>query len=108
MKKIPISVALDPGLVDEIDEIAEALGESRSAVVERMLRNGAPDERASISALANPLVGKLLEHPKFLSALAAVVGEDLTGDDAERARKLARSVRSKSKGGRSRGKASPA
>ncbi|MFG0276309.1 MAG: ribbon-helix-helix domain-containing protein [Phycisphaerales bacterium] len=109
MKKIPISVALDPQLVDEIDSIAESLGESRSAVVERVLRNGLQDERASIAALANPLVAKLLDHPKFMSALAAVVGEELTVSEVETVGKKSKAAREKKKPGRRpSAKASPA
>jgi metal-responsive CopG/Arc/MetJ family transcriptional regulator len=40
VKKIPCSISIDEALLAEVDEYAESLGENRSIVIQRFIREG--------------------------------------------------------------------
>lgn len=81
MATIGTSIRLDEDLVKRLDALAELRAESRSALIERILKNGVDDEEQFWRVLAkNPLyreVSRLLLKPHVAMALAKSVGEQL-------------------------------
>ncbi|MBO6740432.1 MAG: ribbon-helix-helix protein, CopG family [Phycisphaerales bacterium] len=83
-----INTTLDHSLTERIDAIAEARDESRSATIERMLRNQIAEEEKMLEQLGIGIEGRimafLLNNPKALDVMSKIIGESLT--DEERAR----------------------
>jgi predicted DNA-binding protein len=81
MATIGTSIRLDEKLVQRLDALAELRAESRSALIERILKNGVDDEEELWRALKhNPLyreVARLLLKPDVAMAVARAVGEKL-------------------------------
>jgi metal-responsive CopG/Arc/MetJ family transcriptional regulator len=103
--RINFSVSLLPELVERLDAIAQERHESRSAVIERIIRNGVPDEEQFLQSIENPvkltIMDLLQRNPKVIKALATVLGEYIDDDMIERTGKqvaLAKQRRGK-KGG---------
>lgn len=79
-----VTLTLDPEILARIDAVARARDEPRTAVAERILRNGISDEERLLETIGEGVEGRilayLLQHPKALNALAKAIGEDL-GDE---------------------------
>lgn len=79
-----ITLTIDPMVLERIDAISEARSESRSATVERILRNGVEDEEEMLGSLGQGIEGRIIAHllksPRTLRKLAEVVGAELTED----------------------------
>jgi metal-responsive CopG/Arc/MetJ family transcriptional regulator len=87
-KKTAIAVTIAPELLARVDRVAESREESRSAVMERMLRNQIQEEETLVNQLANPALRETMayiaESPKLLKALAFAMGEHLPKEEIER------------------------
>lgn len=83
-----INTTLDHALTLRIDAIANARDESRSATIERMLRNQIAEEEKVLERVGTGVEGRimafLLNNPKALDAMSKMIGQSLT--DEERAR----------------------
>jgi hypothetical protein len=98
-----ITVTLDPALLERLDVIAEARGDSRSAVIERCVRYGLAEEERFLKVMENPVTRAvfevLAESPMLMSSIATVVGDELSPGELE---KIAESVKKQGKRGRER------
>ena len=83
-----ITITLDHDVLADIDHIAELRSESRSAVMERILRNGIEDENKFLDQLSNPIIRelttRLAQSPQLIEAISRVVGEQVSQDDLDR------------------------
>ena len=66
MAKVQIAVRIDEDLLDAIDELAKAGGDTRTDVIADILKYGIEEERSFSERASNPVVSKLV------SALADV------------------------------------
>ena len=83
-----ITVTIDPAVLSRIDAIAQARKESRSATIERILRNGARDEEETLEKVGTGIEGRvmaiLLHNPQILNVMSKLVGDQLTEDELTR------------------------
>lgn len=96
--------------MQRLDAVAEATGETRSAVVERLVRNGLDDAEHFLKRFENPVIREawgILASPRVLRALAAAAGEEVTPDVAEAAEKAQRLVKRARKGQRGSNEVKP-
>jgi hypothetical protein len=81
-RKQVLSIAIDPVLVARIDELADALNQSRSGFIERLLREAVEAEGDAIRAFQHPVLGpallQALSSRDVLKSMAEVIGGDLT------------------------------
>jgi len=93
----PFSINLDEGLIAQYDELAELRQESRSAVIERVLRNGLEDERRFLRVMGNPIAGRLIEKilasPKLAEMIGRVVQEQVSPEELAEAQRKAPTLR---------------
>jgi hypothetical protein len=77
-----ISITFDPDLLRRVDELADALGQSRSAFIARLVREGVESEGDAIRAFQHPVIGpallKAFSDRDVLKGMADVMGEQLT------------------------------
>jgi len=83
-----ITVTIDPAVLKRIDAISQAREESRSATIERILRNGARDEEEMLETIGKGIQGQvmavLLNNPQILNAMSKLVGDQLADEDLAR------------------------
>ena len=83
-----INTTLDHALTERIDAVAQARDESRSATIERMLRNQIEDEEKVLKQVGTGIHGRImalmLENPKILTTMSKLVGESLTDEQLAR------------------------
>lgn len=83
-----INTTLDHSLTERIDAIAQARDESRSATIERMLRNQIDEEEDLLAQIGVGVKGRimamLLEKPDLLEALSDRLGQALTEEQLAR------------------------
>ena len=83
-----ITLTIDPGILARIDAVATARHESRSAAVERILRNGVENEEEMLETIGQGIEGRIIAHllrsPHTLKKLAKAVGEELTPEKLAR------------------------
>lgn len=83
-----ITITIDPAVLQRIDAIAQARKESRSATIERILRNGARDEEDTLEKVGTGIEGRvmaiLLHNPQILNVMSKLVGDQLTNDEITR------------------------
>lgn len=88
MARRPISISLEPALIERVDRIAEARGETRTDVIERAILNALDGEEKFLERLENPVfrevVTRLMAQPEVLDAIGAVVSERISPTDMER------------------------
>lgn len=86
-----ITITVDPDILTRLDALAEARGENRSAVVERMLRVRLEDEEQFVADMENPLkravIKALTVNPAVLDFVSSVMGEEMTAEQLQRIRK---------------------
>jgi len=80
-----ITTTIDHSLAERIDAVSMARDESRSATVERMIRNQITEEEGLLEQIGKGVEGRvmaiLLQNPKILNGLSKLVGESLTGEE---------------------------
>lgn len=85
--KVKISVAIHPKLLERVDAVAEARGQSRSEVIDRILGNGIKSEEATVKDMEDPIqraiISLLFNSPTVISGLAKLVGRNLTPEQIE-------------------------
>lgn len=83
-----INTTLDHSLTERIDAVAKARDESRSATIERMLRNQIEEEEKVLKQVGTGIEGRImalmLENPKILNTMSKLVGESLTDEQLAR------------------------
>lgn len=105
MAKGFVSVRMDEELMRRLDAVAEATSDTRSAIVERLVRNGLDDAERFLKRFENPVLREawgVLTSPGVLKALAAAAGEELTPEQLEAAAKGQRLVKRARKNRRDR------
>ena len=55
MTRKPISITIDPDLLQRLDQVAERLGETRTAVIERAIRNDLKSQEEYLDSLSTPI-----------------------------------------------------
>tara|TARA_R110002072_G_scaffold95141_2_gene209676 strand:+ start:4504 stop:4884 length:381 start_codon:yes stop_codon:yes gene_type:complete len=79
-----ITTTLDSSITKRIDVIAEFRNESRSATIERMLKNGIESEEEMLASIGVGVQGRitalLLDNPNILSGLSKALGDVLTDE----------------------------
>ena len=94
--KVRVTVCVSRDVLRVVDELAAGSGQSRSRVVEDLLREGAVGEVQSLRALRDPVIGAALAglfgKREFLEHVARVMGKGMSVADrrawAERARQV--------------------
>jgi len=90
MAKEITTVRLDPELIRRLDAVAEARGESRSVVIERVLRNEVADEEDFVNEMEHPvmraLVRMIIASPAATRFVIWLAGG--TTDEAELRRRI--------------------
>lgn len=85
MSKRPISISIETDLLDRVDRLAELRGDTRTAVIERAIRNDIAEQEEFIESLANPVVRgvhkTLTSSPTLLRIIARLVDEDMSDGD---------------------------
>jgi len=80
-----ITTTIDHSLAERIDAVSKARDESRSATVERMLRNQIIEEENLLEQIGTGIEGRvmsiLLQNPKILNVMSKLVGESLTDEE---------------------------
>lgn len=90
MATINTSIRIDEDLWNRIGDLGEMIGQTRSEILSRIVRNGIEDEERVHRMMRDPVYGRFLElliKPSVMSKLAQLAGESLTSDDLERARR---------------------
>ena len=89
MPKHKFSISMDVELVKRIDAVAEARGEGRATVIERMCRNDIDEEEKFLKQFDNrgyrAVYDLLATHPRLIQRIATLVGEELSDEDREHA-----------------------
>lgn len=84
MPKSQISIKLDSELLDRIDELAEDIGSTRTALIESMINTELPEREAFHRSLENPVVRAVhqqISRPAIIKAISVLVDRKLTDDD---------------------------
>jgi hypothetical protein len=80
-RKQVLSIAIDPALVARVDELADAVNQSRSAFIERVVRQAVDEEGDAIRAFQHSVLGPVLVQAfssrEVLKSLAEVIDGDL-------------------------------
>lgn len=86
-KKTLITTSIDPDILKRIDRVCEARAESRSAYVQRALKNSLPDEEKYLEEMESPLMRglyKVLGSQQGLTVLAKLFRDQLSEDEIAR------------------------
>lgn len=93
MAKIATSVRLEEDLIKRLDAVAEARGESRSELIERVLQNQVVDEEKLIKELDNPvmrlMIRTLMNNPAIVKTIAKMAGRKINDEGIEIGRRRA-------------------
>lgn len=88
-----VTITLDAKLLGRVDAIATAREDSRSAVLERIVRLGINEEEEFLGTLGSGVVGRVVEqlicHPEMYRMLSKLVGEKVTEADVQELRDMA-------------------
>lgn len=80
--KTPVSFSMSPSLVKRLDRLAKAMGKSRSAYLEGLVRDCIEEEESGVKMLTDPVMGpallKAFGNRDVLRGLVRALGEDLT------------------------------
>ena len=82
-----ITFAIEPSVVERIDQISEMTGSSRSAVIVRFILNGLEDEEKVIDQMGNPILRTIAKtlttSPEMVSLISKMVFDSMSLDDAK-------------------------
>ncbi len=88
MTKRPISITLDEPMIERLDALAALEGTTRTAIIERALRNDLPEQESFHKDLENPLMralhAQITRSPTVMRTLATMVRQELTEEQIER------------------------
>ena len=83
--RLPITFSMSRQLLNRVDAIAEARGDSRSITIERLLIRELDGEEEYLQTLEIPIVRALhklvTNSPAVLANIASMVGEQLTEEE---------------------------
>ncbi len=87
-----ITVTVDADLLRRLDAVAAARGDSRSAVLERLLGNAIGEDEVFLKAMENPITRAVAQavtsSPALIESIARLVGEQMSTGDAEEIREV--------------------
>jgi len=100
--KEKIAISLDAELLRRVDAVAEALGQSRSAAIERVLRYGISGQEKFVKKMEDPafaLLWKAIgDMPSLLETVTAQVLQALSKEEEDAVKdKMGRSKRVRNK-----------
>lgn len=84
MPRTQISIKLDEALLVRVDQLAEAAGTNRTAVIEQAVKNDLPEQEAFQRSLENPAVRAIHEQitrPAVLQLLARLANERMSDEE---------------------------
>ncbi len=91
--KEKISISIEADLLRRLDAVCEARGDSRSAVIERILRDEMPEEESFLQGMEDPmsraLIATLIRSPAVLKVIATVAGKAISDADLKRVQERA-------------------
>lgn len=80
--KTKLSITIDPQILRRVERIAKAAGQSRSAMIERLIRDGVDDAETAVQAFTDPLLLQAFAgafgNRDVLKAMASAVHEEMT------------------------------
>lgn len=83
-KRIRVTVTIPGSMVPKLDRVADAAGESRSALISRILADSLELEEVQVKAFADATVRnafiRAITAPGVLAAMTAAMGRDLDAD----------------------------
>ena len=86
MSKTQISIKLDTDLLGRIDQLAEDVGVTRTAIIEKALKNDVPSQEAFYRSLEDPVmraVHSQLTKPSVLRLLARITDGGISDSEIE-------------------------
>ena len=108
MARKPISITLEESLISTIDQFAEEIGVTRTAIIEKCIKNELPKQISTYEHLENPLIRAMHEKvtsPNVLRLLAKLTQSDMSDEEiaeivekGPRQREAAKAMREKKKG----------
>lgn len=111
MRKTQISIKLETDLLARVDKLADEVGASRTAIIERAVYADLPTQESFHRALENPVVSAVhqrLSTPRMLKLIAALAREEISDEELQAAlkrapqdRQAAKNRREAKRGGRS-------
>lgn len=79
--KSKVAITIDPDLLQRIDAVADLRGQSRSSVIERIIRNEIEAEEEFVEDMDSPvmqtILGVILNTPGVTETIARVVGNNM-------------------------------
>ena len=84
MPRTQISIKLDQDLLARVDQLAEAAGTNRTAVIEQAIKNDLPEQEAFQRSLENPAIRaihKQITRPGMLQLIAKLANEQLSEEE---------------------------
>lgn len=88
--KDKISISIDPDLLRRVDAVCAAREETRSSMIERVLKNEIAGEEQFLKDMENPInraiMSTIINTPGLLAAVARLVNEHLEAGDLDHMR----------------------
>ena len=86
MPRTQISIKLDSDLLARVDQLAEDVGVTRTAIIEQAVKNDLPEQETFHQSLENPIIRGIhekLSSPAVLRTLAKLAREDMSDEEIE-------------------------
>jgi len=86
MSRTQISIKLDSDLLARIDQLAEDINVTRTAIIEQAIKNDLPEQESFHQSLENPLIRGIhekLTSPTVLRALAKLTQQDMSDEEID-------------------------
>lgn len=85
--KSKIAITIDSKLLERVDHVAEERGQSRSSVIERLVRNEIKSEEKFVKEMESPIhraiLGVMINTPGVVEVMAKLVQDNMSPTDAE-------------------------
>ena len=86
MSRTQISNKLDSDLLERINNLAEDINVTRTAIIEQAIKNDLPEQESFHKSLENPLINAMhekLTSPTVMRLLAKLAHTDMTDDEID-------------------------
>lgn len=86
MSRTQISIKLEDGLLERIDQLAESVGVTRTAVIEKALKDDLPQQEAFHRSLENPVIRAIhakLTSPTMLRLIGRLANDEFSDAEIE-------------------------
>lgn len=85
--KVTASFSVDPDLLKQVDDLADAQSLSRSQLLEKWMKQAVEQEKQAAAVLSNPVLlegfAKAFSAPGILKEMAKALGDELSDEQLE-------------------------